>query len=163
MAHRIEGWKGKEVFQALADAAIAGANIVMDKVTEGAKRLCPVGKITRAEGYVMRDVLFIPKKGRGKERVVNFIADTWIGRRPGSLKATIRKVEKYDRAGNIRCYAGNSAVYYARFVEYGTASTGWGGATKAQPFMRPPFHAIKGKARELIETEMRKVPEVKQG
>lgn len=161
MAVKIVGWKGKEVFKELADAAIAGINIVMDKHVEGARRLCPVGKITRSGGNKLRDVLFVPQKGRSKGKTVNFIADTWQGRQPGSLKSTIRKVERYDRPNNVRCYAGNSQVYYARFVEYGTASTGWGGPAKKQPFMRPSFLAVKGKAKEIIETEMRKCSEVK--
>lgn len=158
---RVEGWKGKEVFDSIVDAAMIGLNAVMDDHVTDAKRRCPVGKITRQEGYVERDVVFTPKRGRGKGKEVNFIAHTWTGRVPGTLKATIRKVEKWDRAGNLRCYAGNNKVFYARFVEYGTASTGWGGPAKAQPYLRPSFQAIKGKVRERIEEEMRKVPEVK--
>jgi len=133
----------------------------MDKHVVEAKRLCPVGKIIRADVNKLRDVLFVPKKGRGKGKTVNFVADTWIGRKPGSLRSTIRKVDKYDRKTNVRVYAGNSQVYYARFVEYGTASTGWGGPAKKQQFMRPSFLSVKGKAKEIIESEMRKVSEVK--
>jgi HK97 gp10 family phage protein len=155
MAHRVDSTRLKEVFQALSDAAIDGANIVMDKHVEEAKRLCPVGKITRKDTSKLRNVVFVPKKGRGKGKIVDFIADTWMGRQPGSLKATIRKVEKYNRAGNIRCYAGNKKVFYARFVEYGTSKT------PKHPFMRPSFQSIKGKAKELIEAEMKRVPEVK--
>lgn len=148
---RVEGWKGKEVFDALGDAALAGANAVMDEHVADAKRRCPVGKVNRADGYGVRDVLFTTKRGKD----VNFLAHTWVGRIPGSLKDTIRKTEKYNRPGNLRCYAGNSKVFYARFVEYGTVKT------KAQPFLRPSFQAIKGTLRDRIESEMRKVPEVK--
>ena len=154
---RIDGWKGKEVFDSLVEAAMVGANAVMDDHVADAKRRCPVGKIRRGGANVMRDVLFTTKQGKA----VNFIADTWVERIPGSLKASIRKVEKYNRAGNLRCYAGNNKVFYARFVEYGTASTGWGGPAKAQPYLRPSFQAIKGTLQERIEEEMRKVPEVK--
>ena len=162
MAVKIVGWKGKEVFKELADAAIAGANIVMDKHVEGAKRLCPVGTITRTgTGFKLRDVLFTPKKGRGKGKTVNFIANAWQDRQPGSLQATIRKVSRYDRPTNVRVYAGNEKIYYARFIEYGTASTGWGKGVQKRPFMRPSFLAVKGKAKEIIEAEMRKVSEVK--
>jgi len=141
-----------------------GANAVMDDHVADAKRRCPVKKkvggraISEGTEYrsadpdhVMRDVLFRTKRGK----VVNFIANTWVGRRAGSLKSTIRKVEKYDRAGNLRCYAGNNKVFYARFVEYGTVKT------RKQPYMRPSFQAIKGTIKERIEAEMRKVPEVK--
>lgn len=154
---RVENWRGKEVFDSLIDHAMIGLNKVMDNHVADAKRRCPKGTVTRKDGHVQRDVLFTTK--RGKE--VNFIANTWVGREPGSLRDTIRKVEKYDRPGNLRCYAGNNKVFYARFVEFGTASTGWGGPAKAQPFLRPSFLAIKGTVRESIEEEMRKVQEVK--
>jgi HK97 gp10 family phage protein len=158
---RVENWRAKGVFDEVAQAALRGANIVMDEHTADAKRRCPKGTITRQDGSVNRAVVFTPKTGKGKGKEVRFAAKTWTGREPGSLKATIRKVIKHDRPGNLRCYAGNNKIFYARFVEYGTASTGWGGPAKAQPFMRPSFHAIKGTARERIEEEMRKVPEVK--
>lgn len=148
---RVEGWHGKEVFQNMIDLALIGANAVMDDHVADAKRRCPVGTVTRGEGSVQRDVLFTTKSGKE----VNFIANTWTGRIPGSLKATLRKVEKHDRPGNLRCYAGNNKVFYARFVEYGTSRT------KKQPFLRPSFQAIKGTLKERIEAEMRKEPEVK--
>ena len=154
---RIDGWKGKQVFDNLTKLAMVGANDVMDAQVAGAKRLCPVGTITRSGANVMKEVYFHTK--RGKE--VNFIADTWVERIPGSLRNSIRKVEKYDRAGNIRVYAGNTQVYYARFVEYGTASTGWGGPAKAKPYMRPTWQKIKGTINDRIADKMREEPEVK--
>lgn len=154
---RISGWKGKQVFDNLTKLAMVGANDVMDAQVAGAKRLCPVGTITRSGANVMKEVYFHTK--RGKE--VNFIANTWVERIPGSLRNSIRKVEKYDRAGNIRVYAGNTQVYYARFVEYGTSKTGWGGPAKAQPYMRPTWQVVKKTAKERIEAKMRTEPEVK--
>jgi len=167
MAVRVIGLKIKEVCQQIVDAAMVGANDLMDESVVTAKRLCPkregveVGTRYRGDGRVLRDVLFTPKTGRSKGKTVNFIADTQVGRVAGSLRATIRKVEKYNRPGNIRVYAGNKDVFYARFTEYGTASTGWGKGVPKQPFMRPAFQSIKGKAKENIIAEMRKVPEVK--
>lgn len=152
---RVEGLRIKEVFQNVADLAIAGANSVMADHAEDARRRAPRGTITRQDGRALRDVAFIPKSGRRNGRIVNFIADTWTGRIPGSLKASIRKVEKINRPGNIRVYAGNKDVFYARFVEYGTSRT------KAQPYLRPSFHAIKNTAKSRIESEIRKEPEVK--
>ena len=160
MAVRVIGLKIKEVCQQIIDAAMVGANDIMDEGVVEAKRRCPVGTITRADGRVLRDVLFVPKTGRGKGKTVNFVADTWTGRKPGSLRATIRKVEKFNRPGNLRVYAGNKDVFYARFTEYGTASTGWGKGVPKQPFMRPAFQSIKAKAKENIIAEMRRVPEV---
>lgn len=113
---RVENWRGKEVFDAVIDAAMVGLNAVMDEHVADAKMRCPVGTITRKGGYVQRDVLFTTK--RGKE--VNFIANTWVERIPGSLKATVRKVEKYDRPGNLRCYAGTNKVFYACIYGSGT-------------------------------------------
>ena len=154
---RVEGVRIKEVFQNVMDLAIVGANAVMADVVIDAKRLCPtkkgvsVGTVYRPYGRVMRDVLFTTKRGKD----VNFIADTEMGRTAGNLKATIRKVEKESRPGNIRVYCGNMAVWYGRFVEYGTSRS------RKQPFMRPSFHAIKGTAQVRIEAEMRKEPEMK--
>lgn len=169
---RITGLKVKETFDALIDAAVAGENSIMDEHVEISKRLCPVrkgetvGNQYRKEygdknGRVLRDVLFTPKTGRGKGKVVNFIASTWTGRIAGSLKDTIRKVEKHDRKGNVRVYAGNNKIFYARFTEYGTSSTGWGKGVPKQPFLRPGFQAIKPKVKSRIEEYMRTVPEVK--
>src|SRR3989304_3108646 len=97
MAVRVIGLKIKEVCQQIIDAAMVGANDVMDEGVVTAQLKCPVGTITRADGRALRDVLFVPKTGRGKGKTVNFVADTWTGRKPGSLRATIRKVEKINR------------------------------------------------------------------
>ena len=173
MAVRVIGLKIKEVCQQIVEAAMVGANDLMDESVVTAKLKCPArktddqgrpisaGTVYRGAGRVLRDVLFTPKTGKGKGKVVNFIADTQVGRVAGSLRATIRKVAKYDRPSNLRVYAGNKDVFYARFTEYGTSSTGWGKGVPKQPFMRPAFQSIKGKAKDLIVAEMRKVPEVK--
>lgn len=172
MAVKITGLKIKETFDALIDAAIQGANNIMDEHVVGARQLCPsrkgvsIGTQYRkpygdAKGYKFYDVLFKPGKGRNKGKVVNFIAKTQTGRVAGELKATIRKVSRYDRPSNIRVYAGTRDVFWARFTEYGTASTGWGKGVPRQSFLRPSFQAIKPKVQEAIESEMRKHPEVK--
>ncbi len=154
---RVEGVKIKEVFQNIMDLAIIGANKVMSDVAVDAKRRCPtkkgvpVGTVYRAYGRVMKDVMFTTKRGKD----VNFIADTEMGRTAGNLRATIRKVEKDSRPGNIRVYVGNRDVWYGRFVEYGTSHS------RKQPFMRPSFHALKPTMQARIEEEMRKEPEMK--
>jgi HK97 gp10 family phage protein len=157
---RVENWRAKGVFNDLAQAALLGANKVMADHVADAKRRCPVrkgvseGTRYREDSYINRSVSFTPSTGSNKNKPVSFVANTWMGRIAGSLKNTIRKVERHDRPGNIRCYAGNTKVFYARFVEYGTSKT------KAHPYLRPSFQAIKGTARARIEEEMRKVPEV---
>lgn len=116
---RVEGVRIKEVFQNIADLAIIGANRVMADVCADAKRRCPtkkgvpVGTAYRASGRVQRDVVFTPKTGRGRGKYVNFIADTEMGRVAGSLRDTVRKVEKGSRPGNIRVYAGSGQRFYA--------------------------------------------------
>jgi len=152
---RVENWHAKEVFGQIADEALKSANEVMDDHAAAAKLMCPVGTITREGGFVKKEVSFIPSKGRNKGKPVSFIADTWTGRKPGSLRNSIRRVNKPSRPGNIRVYAGNFKVYYARFVEYGTAKT------RPQPFMRPSFNAIRNKIISRIKAGIKKVPEVK--
>lgn len=145
---RLENWHTKDIFENIEGRAIANANALMDDVVAAAKLLCPPpGKtnIYRPPGWSNAHIEFTPKTGRGKGKLVSFDTDKrWTGRSPGNLKDTIRRVEKRDGvAGNIRVYAGNFKIYWARYVEKGTASTGWGGPAPAKPFLRKPFHAIK--------------------
>lgn len=120
---RVERWKAKEIFSSIHEEAFKNANSVMDNVVAAAKSRCPVGSVTRN-----------PKTGSQKE---------WAGRKPGSLKNSIRRVNK-EGSGNIRVYAGNYRVYYARFIEYGTRKM------SARPFLRPAFESIKTKFLDAI-------------
>lgn len=114
---KVVGWRAKDVFRGIADQAFANAEIVMDEVVSIARNLCPVGTISRP----------IPPGGK-----------YWQERIPGALRATIRRVSRKDK-NNIRVYAGNKKVYYARFVEYGTVKT------RKKPFVRPAFQQVKGR------------------
>jgi HK97 gp10 family phage protein len=101
------------------DRLIACAEIVAEK----ARARCPVGTITRPVG-------------KGK---------SWQERKPGDLKRTIRVVRKHDsNSRNVRIYAGNRDVYYARFVERGTSKTA------AQPFLRPALNASKADIQSVL-------------
>ena len=143
---RLANWRSKEIFQGIMDKALINANEVMDDVVSSAKQKCPPpGKtnIFRPPGWSKAHVSFTPKSGKNKGTLVEFNTDKrWVGRDPGNLKNTIRRVNK-PGSGSIRVYAGNFKIYWAMYVEKGTASTGWGGPAAAQPFLRPPFHAIK--------------------
>jgi HK97 gp10 family phage protein len=153
---RVENWRAKGVFNDIAEAALEAANAIMDDHVAAARLMCPVGKVERPDGFISRQVTFIPKTGKNKGKEVSFTAQTWTGRKPGSLRATIRRVNKHDRPGNIRVYAGNHKVFYARFVEFGTSRTA------AKPFLRPSFHAIKNTIIQRIEGGVAAaVPEVK--
>jgi len=145
---KLANWKTKEIFKTIEDRAHANANNVMDEVVADAKRLCPSpGKtnISRPPGWSKAHVSFTPKTGRNKGKLVSFSTDKrWVGRKPGELSATIRRVNRKDsNTGTIRVYAGNFKIYWAFMVERGTASTGWGGPARAQPFLRPAFNGIK--------------------
>lgn len=152
---RVENWRAKGIFDQIASNALEAANEIMDDHAKAAKLMCPVGTVNRPDGYVNRPVVFTPSTGKGKGKEVRFVARTWMGRKPGSLRDTIRKVTKPSRPGNIRVYAGTNKVFYARFVEYGTVKT------PRQSFMRPTFQAIKGTIESRIEAGIRKSPEVK--
>lgn len=145
---RIENWHSREIFKAIENRALDNANAVMDDVVEQAKALCPPPgktKIYRPPGWSKAHVEFTPKSGSDAGKLVSFDTDKrWVGREPGNLKDTIRRVNRRDNlAGTIRVYAGNFKIYWARYVEMGTASTGWGGPAPAHPYLRPSFHGIK--------------------
>lgn len=44
--------------------------------------------------------------------------------------------------------------WYAHFVEFGTASTGWGKGIKKKPFMRPAWDQNNKKTLKIIENEL---------
>ncbi|RJR40798.1 MAG: hypothetical protein C4576_19735 [Desulfobacteraceae bacterium] len=142
---RIVGWRAKEVAREITDQAIANANGVMDDVVEAAKRRCPVSPIVREGKWVNAIVSFTPKTGKGKGKPVQFSGKRWTGRTPGDLRKTIRRVNKRNRPGNIRVYAGSTKIYWGGMVEYGTSKTA------AQPFMRPAFNGIKNQILKRIK------------
>ena len=149
---RVERWRANEVFGKIIETAIDSANDVMDEVVMLAKARCPVGTITRTGKFSSAKVSFIPMRGKNKGKTVSFSTDKrWAGRNPSDLRNSIRRVNKDNRPGNIRVIAGNFKIYWAHMVEYGTASTGWGKGTKAQPFLRPAFFQAQRAAKRRIE------------
>ena len=137
---RVANWRAAEVFESIKNQAMDNANEIMDDVVIAAKRKNdsydhPYSK-DRAGGYKIKTVSFTPKTGKNKGALVTFQAKTWMGRQAGSLRETIRRVNKRG-SGSVRVYAGNYKVYYARFVERGTYRS------DAKPFLRPAFNAIK--------------------
>lgn len=85
-----------------------------ESVADDARRRVPVGKNIPA--------------GKGK----------WSKREAGALKKSIRVVRLHgDPKLNVRIYAGNREVFYARFVEYGTVKM------RAMPYLRPAMAAAK--------------------
>jgi HK97 gp10 family phage protein len=142
---RIENWRGKEVFDQIAEQALENANLLMDDVVAAAKARCPVGTITREGKFVSANISFTPQSGKNKGKLVSFSTDKrWQGRNPGDLRNSIRRVTK-PKTGSIRVYAGNFKIFWAYMVERGTAKT------RAQPFLRPAFQSAKQIASRFIK------------
>jgi HK97 gp10 family phage protein len=158
---RVENWHAKEIFSQIADEALKAGNEIMDDVVAASRAECPVGTITREGKWISATVAFTPVTRNGKnipthkQKAVSFQAKQWTGRYPGQLRDTIRRVNKSSRPGNIRVYAGNAKVNYARFVEYGTRKT------PMHSFMRTGFNGIRNSVIRRIEEGIAKVPEVK--
>ena len=142
---RVKNWKAPEIFQGITNQASANALEFMDDVADGARRLCPIGTITREGDFVKATISFTPKTGINKDKLVKFDTDKrWTARAPFDLVRTIRRKHRVTaRGNNIRVYAGNFKIYWAFMVEYGTLSTGWGGPAHKKSFMRPPWNAKK--------------------
>jgi HK97 gp10 family phage protein len=139
---RVSNWRPQEVIDSINTIVMENAQIAMEEVAEGARKkydsyLHPYsGKHQGGDRFVTRHVKFTPKTGRNKGQLVEFDANTWLGRKPGQLRSTIRMVYKYG-SGTVRVYAGNYKVFYARFVERGTKHA------QAKPYLRPAFQEKK--------------------
>jgi HK97 gp10 family phage protein len=113
---RVVGWNPKIAEDAIKKEAMARLQEIAEAVAENARARVPVGK----------DV----PQGKGK----------WSKREAAALKRSIRVVRLFgDDRLNLRVYAGSKAVFYARFVEYGTSKMA------AKPFLRPALTEAKRK------------------
>jgi len=98
-------------------------------------RLEKVGELIAAEARARVPVGQDVKAGSGK----------WSGRKAGALRETIRVTRlKDDARRNIRIYAGNREVYYARFVERGTVKM------QARRFLMKALNACKARAKMIL-------------
>lgn len=143
---RVANWRPKEVGDQIFGQAEENANGVMDEVVEEAKARCPIGEIRRAGKWSgQRFVSFTPGTGRNKGIRVGFTAKrVWLGREPGDLRNSIRRVNKAG-SGNVRVYAGTFKIFWAHMVERG--SVHW----PAHPFLRPALGAIKSRILSRIK------------
>lgn len=145
-------WKADKVFMDMKAAAIGAVRERAETMAAMAKKDCPVDPDTiRPPVFSDQDVSFTPLRGRGKGKLVSFRARVWMGRKPGDLQSTIRVVEKPENPGNFKVIAGNFKIYWARFVEYGTSRS------KAKPFMRKNFDAIKPTVAPAVAAKVREV------
>ncbi len=127
---RVSNWNPERFDGEFANAAMERLRKAAKVIADNARSRCPVGTISRP----------IYKKGP-------YAGQPWTARDAGALKKTIRVVEKHGEGGkplaegrNIRVYAGNYLVYYAKIVEY---------AGKA--FMRPALNSSKDEVRNILE------------
>ena len=82
----------------------------------------------------------------GYDRPQSKTGKDWSGRKAGALKNSIRVTRlPGDPKQNIRIYAGSRAVYYARFVEFGTVKM------SARPFLRPALNGTRGEIMSIME------------
>ncbi len=158
---RVTGWRLPQICDEIKALAIDAVNGVMDDHVQMSRGLCPVGEVTREGKWKTATVSFMPmtrghrKIAESKRRFVTFQAQQWSGRYPGQLRDTIRRVNKPERPGNVRVYAGNKKVNYAHFVEYGTVKM------RPKSFMRPGFQVAKKELKPKIEQMIREHPDVK--
>ena len=130
---RVSNWNPQkydsEFIEASMDRLVKAAHVIANE----ARSRCPVGTISRP----------IYKTGP-------YAGQPWTARDAGSLKRSIRVVEKNeDQTGallsisknrNVRVYAGNYLVYYAKIVEYA-----------GKKFLRPAVNASKPAVRSILE------------
>ena len=118
---RVENWAPDKITTEIEKKAMDRLAKAGELVASRARSKVPIGK----------DV----PQGKGK----------WSKREAGVLKKTIRVVRLTgDPKLNIRIYAGNRDVYYARFVEYGTVKM------RAKPFLRPALAESKSSIKSII-------------
>jgi len=111
---KVASWNPEPVLAEIRANTMDRLQEIAEKVADKARQNVPVGK----------DV----PQGKGK----------WSKREAGALKKSIRVVRlKGDPKSNVRIYAGNREVFYARFVEYGTVKM------PAKPFLRPALEAVR--------------------
>jgi len=151
---RLANWRAKEVLDAISEAALDSAGSIMDDVVVNAKMACPVLvdlSQERPDGWSSANVSFTPKSGKNKGKPVKFSTTRrWTGRKQGDLQRTIRKVEREDRVGNLRVYAGNFKIYYAHMIEKSGYTDRSGRFHPPIPFLRTSFNGQKVKVRDRI-------------
>lgn len=129
---RVEGWSPERFDAAFEEVAMDRIEEAAEAIAAAARARCPVGSITRP----------IYKRGP-------YAGKPWTARDAGALKRTIRVRRKLSKSGrplkrknNVRVYAGNYLVYYARIVEYA-----------GRAFLRPALWNNRSKIKQLIGAE----------
>lgn len=126
---RVEGWNPEKFDLQIENVAIERLVEAAEEVATAARGECPEGSISRP----------IYKRGP-------YAGKPWTARDAGALKKTIRVRQKHSKAGrplkrkrNVRVYAGNYIVYYARIVEYA-----------GHTFLRPALWNMTAKIKQIL-------------
>jgi len=127
---RVSNWNPQKFDGEIMAASMERLRKAAELVAQRARGKCPVGTISRP----------IYKRGP-------YAGQPWTARDAGALKKTIRVVEKKNNFGveiagsrNVRVYAGNYLVYYAKIVEYA-----------GKKFLRPALNSSKVEIRNILE------------
>jgi len=127
---RVSNWNPQQYDREFMDAGMDRLRKAAEVIADDARRNCPVGTVSYP----------IYKSGP-------YAGKSWTARDAGALKKTIRVTEKKEEFGheiarirNIRVYAGNYNVYYARIVEYA-----------GKRFLRPALNKSKSVIRNILE------------
>ena len=126
---RVSNWNPQKYDAEFINASMDRLRKAAEVVAAKARSNCPVGTISRP----------IYKTGP-------YAGCTWTARDAGALKKTIRVVEKHElgtemsRIRNVRVYAGNFNVYYAKIVEYA-----------GKKFLRPALNESKAEIKSILE------------
>ena len=126
---RVEHWNPNAMDETFENVAIERLVDGAELVATAARRLCPVGTVSRP----------IYKTGP-------YAGKNWTARDAGQLKRSIRVVRQKTKSGkafskkrNVRVYAGHFLAYYAKIVEF-----------NGRAFMRPALTASLAGLKEII-------------
>lgn len=125
---RVSNWNPQKYDSELLGVAMDRLEKAAEVVAEAARKRVKVGTVSRP----------IYKTGV-------YAGEPWTSRDGGALKKTIRVVSKHSvdpiigESRNVRIYAGNYLVRYARVVEYA-----------GKKFLRPALNASKKQIRSIL-------------
>ena len=126
---RVEAWNPEKYDEQFERASVERLVEAAEAIAEAARSKCPVGTVSRP----------IYKRGP-------YAGKPWTARDAVALKKTIRVRQKHGKTGkplkrksNVRVYAGNYLVYYARIVEYA-----------GRAFLRPALWNSLSRIRQIM-------------